>query len=226
MLIDAPTAAQIRDTATDVFRRPEFQRHRSLLERFLEWLARILRGRDAPTPEVQVGSGGSALGELLLYLLFAVLVAFVVWLVVRIARTYRRKPKERGEVDEPARIEEERPAAEWRSDAERAEAEGRWKDAMRDRYRELVSDLVERRILPDVPGRTTGELRVDMEQHAAAGAELFNEACLLFELPWYADVATGPEENARIRHIAAELRELETVDSAHSKRRRFEEAPA
>ena len=34
-------------------------------------------------------------------------------------------------------------------------------------------------------------------------AEDFESACLLFELPWYADVPTGGAENARIRELSA-----------------------
>lgn len=204
MLAEAPSPGAVRDAATEVFSRAEFERHRTLLERIAEWFAKLFRGREPRMGQLNAPSGGSALGELLLYLLLAAAVVVAVWLVVRTLRTRRVKRVEH-ELDDDPLVEEERAAVEWRSDAERAEAEGRWKDAMRDRYRELVAELVERRVLPDVAGRTTGELRLDMAAHAPVAAEPFSEACLLFELPWYADVATGPDENARLRALTNEV---------------------
>ncbi|MCC6226907.1 MAG: DUF4129 domain-containing protein [Microthrixaceae bacterium] len=207
MLAEGPTRDQVRDAAAEVFRRGEFQQRKSLLQRFMEWLAGLFDESEMSPPELRPG-GGSALGELLLYLLLAVLVVLAIWLIVRAVRARVRKSARVEPEDPEARLEEERPASEWRSDAERAESEGRWKDAMRDRYRELVAELTERRVLPDVPGRTTGELRADMAEHEPPMADPFSEACLLFELPWYADLPTGAEENSRIRqltdHILAE----------------------
>jgi len=68
---DAPTAQQVRDVAEEVFRRAEFQRRKSLLERVIDWIARLFRGREVDMPQVQPRSGSSALGHLLLYLLLA-----------------------------------------------------------------------------------------------------------------------------------------------------------
>lgn len=204
MFAEGPTRDQVRDVATEVFRRGEFQRHKSLLQRIIEWIEDLFDGNQVDTTVPSAG-GGSALGQLLLYLLLAVLVVILVWLLVRAARGRIRSTASDEPEDASARIEEERAASEWRSDAARAEAEGRWKDAMRDRYRELVAGLMEARALPDVPGRTTGELRLDIVAHLPAMADRFSEACLLFELPWYADLPTGPDENARIRALSAEI---------------------
>jgi len=200
MLAEGPTRDQVRDAAAEVFRRGEFQQRKSLLQKFMEWLDHLFDDADMNAPQVR-GGGSSALGQLLLYVLLAVLVVLAIWLVVRAVQNRVRRSGEDEPTDAEARIEEERPASEWRSDAERAESEGRWKDAMRDRYRELVAELIERRVLPDVAGRTTGELRADMAGHEPLMADPFSEACLLFELPWYADLATGAEENSRIREL-------------------------
>jgi hypothetical protein len=71
------------------------------------------------------------------------------------------------------------------------------------RYRELVAELVDRAVVGSVPGRTTGELRADVAANAAGVDAVFSEATLLFELPWYADAPTGPEQNARFKQLAA-----------------------
>jgi hypothetical protein len=200
MRLDGPTRRQIRDAAEEVFHRGEFQQHRSWLARIWEWILRHLHLRSPG--HVGGGGGGSVLGQLLLYVLFAVVVGALAWIVVRAVRDrVRRRRPEPDDEPEP-QIEEERTAAEWRTAAEAAEAEGRWKDAILLRYRELVAELVDQQVAEPVPGRTTGELRRDVAERAPSAADPFGEATLLFELPWYADVPTGPAESARFREAA------------------------
>ena len=94
---------------------------------------------------------------------------------------------------------------EWRSEAERAEDEERWKDAMLCRYRELVGELVDRGAIRAIPGLTTGELRLEVSTSVPDALDAFSEATTLFELPWYARVSTGPEENRQFRELARRI---------------------
>ena len=71
--------------------------------------------------------------------------------------------------------------------------------ALRARYRQLVRTLVDRRQLPDIAGRTTGELREDLARTTPDAGEAFDTASLLFELAWYAHVPTGAEQSAQFR---------------------------
>jgi hypothetical protein len=57
-------------------------------------------------------------------------------------------------------LEASRQPHEWQSEAEQYEAKGEWKLGLRARYRSLVSELIHRRQLRDIPGRTTGEIEV------------------------------------------------------------------
>jgi hypothetical protein len=100
-------------------------------------------------------------------------------------------------------VEHRRRAGEWADDAERFEAAGEWKLAVRARFRELVRTLVDRRQVADLAGRTTGELRDDLATTTPGATDAFDTACLLFELPWYAHVDTGAAENARFTAAAA-----------------------
>ena len=54
-------------------------------------------------------------------------------------------------------VELTRSAEEWRAEAERSEAEGRWAEGLRCRHRALVADLVRRGAIPEQAGRTAGE---------------------------------------------------------------------
>ena len=203
MWADGPTREEIRHAAEQVFVRGEFRRNRTIVERILAWIRDHLPHSSGPTP---AAGGSSGLAQLVLYLLGFAVVVLLVWIVVRVVRTRVRRSVVEDEVDPEPHIDEERTTAEWRSDAEVAESEGRWKDAIRFRYRELVAGLVEVGAVEPVAGRTTGELRADVARSSPAVAEAFSDASLLFEMPWYADRPTGPAENARLRELAGVVR--------------------
>jgi hypothetical protein len=195
---DQPTRDQIRHTATEVFGRGEFQQHRSLVERFMDWLQHLLPSRS--------GGGGSfsAAGGLFYYLALFALLVLLVFLIVVVVRGVRGRTRRQklDDVDTTVDPEVARTVGEWRSEAERAEADGRWKDAILCRYRELVGELVERGAVRAIPGLTTGELRAELATSAPAELDPFSEATTLFELPWYARASTGPDENRRFRDLA------------------------
>lgn len=190
-----------RDQVRDVMSGSAYDYSPSILERIQEWISdlfdRVLPD-GGPAPAGTFGGGaGSLVGFLVVALALAALVAVVV-AVVR--NRVARPPAE--EALSGSEVEHRRRADDWASEAERHEAAGEWKEAVRARYRALVRTLVDRRQLPDIAGRTTGELRADLARTTPAASEDFDTASLLFELPWYADVTTGPEENARFRAAA------------------------
>jgi hypothetical protein len=199
--------AEVRDQVRDVMARPEFDYGPSWLERAFEWigdqLSELFDAGDGTATGSSFGGGiGALFGWLLIILAVVAVVVLLAWAIVNRAGGTGRS--ERPAVTD-AEVEHRRRADEWLADAERLESEGRWKEAMRARYRNLVRVLVDRRQLPDVPGRTTGELRGDLDRTTPAAREDFDTCCLLFELPWYADVATGPAENARFQETAARV---------------------
>ncbi|HKY15100.1 MAG TPA: DUF4129 domain-containing protein [Microthrixaceae bacterium] len=192
--------SEVRDVAEEVFDRPEFRRDKSLIDRLVDWLSDLF-------PEPRTGGGEfAAAGNLLLYLFLAALIALVAWLVVRIVRGRLPRSPRRERDEATIELTGSRPPVDWAAEAEAAESEGRWKEALACRYRELVAELLERGVVPDVAGRTTGELRADVAAQAPAAAASFSEATELFELAWYADLPTGPEENRRFRQLADRAR--------------------
>jgi Domain of unknown function (DUF4129) len=154
---------------------------------------------------IQALSGGGA-GSIVGWIIIAALVAVVLFFVIRVARTTQRSPEQPVEVS----IEVRRSPTEWRAEAERYEAEGQWKEALRCRYRATVSDLIARKVVPDIPGRTVGEHRVDVRTAAPDADGPFNGATELFEQAWYGNRATGAAENARFRTLTDEV--LQEVD--------------
>jgi hypothetical protein len=186
----------VRQLADDIVARQEFQRpDPSPIEQARDWVfERIGDLLSAATG----GGAGSIVGAVVL----VALIGLVVWFAIRIGRTVQADGRVAAMTIEG--VHRRSPAA-WRAEAETLEGEGRWKEALRCRYRALVGDLVAEDLLDDVAGRTTGELRSDLAGRAPDRSEAFGAATELFELAWYADRTTGPEESARFQALAASV---------------------
>jgi hypothetical protein len=181
----------VRRAAREILRRPEFQPPKpNIIERILDWIGRQL---DRTLGGLGPGTGGA---NIVGWLLLLVAVGLIIWFVVRLTRQRTRRPPRPGaEVDITS--EAGRNAAQWRVEAGRLEAEGHWKDGLRCRYRGLVTDLVDRGVVDDIAGRTSGEYTRDMRTAAPGVAPDFATASDLFERAWYGDRPTGPPERDR-----------------------------
>jgi hypothetical protein len=190
-----PPADEARQRAEEILARPEFAPpEQSWFEKGIEWVDETIRSF---LNSLLAGGAGSIIA----WAVLGVLVAIVIVLVARVARTMQSVPVHA--VEQPG--EPRRSAIDWRAEAERLEADGEWKDAMRCRYRALVMELIERDMLRDVPGRTAGEYRVELREHAPQAATAFSGASELFERAWYGDLPTGEPENQRFRALARDV---------------------
>ena len=205
---------------------PAYEYGPSWWDRVVEWieeqLAKLFGGEPAPPPGG--GEFGGGIGQLVAWLLIALAVVALIAVVVYVLRNRVRRERDDDGPATETEIEHRRSAAAWRSDAEQLESEGEWKLALRARYRELVRTLTDRRQLPDVAGRTTGELRGDLAGTTPAAAGPFDTACTLFELAWYADVPTGPDERERFAAAARQVLDSQ-VETATSEVDRDSEGP-
>jgi hypothetical protein len=102
-------------------------------------------------------------------------------------------------------VELTRTAAAWRAEAEVLEADGRWSEGLRCRYRALVADLVRRGTIPEQAGRTAGEYARDVSAREPELAPAFAAATELFEAVWYGGAATGPSEAERFRLLDGQV---------------------
>jgi hypothetical protein len=200
-----PPPGEIRQRAHDVLSRAEFERHESVVQRILGWIGDQLN-------KISFGAGGGPgfLGNLISLLVLAGIVVVIVLLVrSMLGRTRMPKPDQTDELT--IELEDGRAATDWRTDAERLEAAGQWREAMRARYRELVRALIEDDMLDDLPGRTTGEYRAAFVRARPERADSFVELTDLFEAVWYGGVETDESDNSRFRHLAATARLREPV---------------
>src|SRR5207244_8332949 len=95
-----------------------------------------------------------------------------------------------------------RPPGDWEAGAAGHEAAGRWRDAVRCRYRALVADLARRGVVDEVPGRTSGEYRAEVTASLPAAAADFTGATDLFERAWYGAADAGPDDDERFKRLA------------------------
>lgn len=178
--------------------RPEFRENApGLVSQFLnllrEWIGRFL--------EAIVGAGRDDIVGTIVTVAFLVV---VVVLVVRFASRVRRDPSR----DVAVSGATGRAPREWLAEAEAHERAGRWREAVRCRYRLLLARLAARGLLDEVPGRTSGEyLREAGANLPAAGADL-RLATSAFEAAWYGD---RTPDAGQVRRVAEAVDRVEAV---------------
>ena len=186
------SGGEVERVTREVLNRPEFREPKpSLLVRAREW---VLDQFGRLLANLFQGGRGSIIG----WALLALVVALVVYLVVRFARGVTRDP----ELAAAGPTGTRRTATDWRAEAAAHEAKGEWRQALRCRYRALVADLAARGLVDEIPGRTAGEYRVEVARNVPAASADFAGATELFELAWYGNRPTGEPEADRFRDLA------------------------
>lgn len=151
-------------------------------------------------PDVTAPSAAAAGLNVATLLLWIALLAGLLLLVVVAARALARREARRateddGDEEEDAAVEvpgvavdRRREPVNWRHEADEHRRAGRYRDALRCRYRALVGDLARRGLIDEIPGRTTGEERAQLHDVDPAAARPFDRAADLFDGAWYGDV--------------------------------------
>jgi hypothetical protein len=197
-----PSPEEARQAADDILARPEYQEpDPSIPERVADRIGEWLDELNLPPPTAGLASIEAGWASALAWLVVAVLVV-VVFVILSRLRPSRRRRRAREDPLTLSETEIDRDPGMWRSEAERCEREGRWKDALRCRFRALIGQLIDRGVVRDLPGRTSGEFRVEVGRTAPDLAGDFAEASYLFDDAWYGDLPTGPSENAAFRQLA------------------------
>jgi hypothetical protein len=194
---------QARRVADEVLSRPEYQweddTSDSPLQDVVDWI------NDRLSDVVpSFGAGGGALPTWIGWVVLALLVALLLLVLWRGRAGFRRdrRPKrERAVVVAEAGDE----SVDWAAEAARHEAEGRWRDGLRCRYRALVGELSDRDVIPDLVGRTAGEFVADVRRTSPPAAPAFRRATDVFEAAWYGGAAGGPDDRDRFARLADEV---------------------
>lgn len=150
------------------------------------------------------------------WIIWLVLIAAVVWVLFMIVRSIvnrtpggRRRRANRAtrsatedeiELDRVA-VDHTREPIDWRAEAEAHRRQGRYREALRCRYRALVGDLARRGLIDEIPGRTTGEERSQLQHVQPAAGRPFSDAADLFDGAWYGHADVGAAEDDRFRTL-------------------------
>ena len=122
----------------------------------------------------------------------------------RLPRRRRRATAERPATPDaepvltPADPEEDTVVVGGLSPADRLAAEGRYAEAIRQRLRDTLRDLVAARLVPPQPGWTAAELAAMASAQRPAVASPLGHATELFSAVWYGD---RPAEHAHDQHM-------------------------
>lgn len=182
----------------------------------------------APKPPTSGRSGGSLDLSFLSLLLWAVFIAAVLvlltllvrWLLSKNGGHLRRRAvqgdDEEGDIVErdAVAIDRSREPTNWRREAEEHRRAGRYRDALRCRYRALVGDLARRGLIDEIPGRTTGEERAQLRRVTPSASAPFNAAADLFDGAWYGHCDVGADDDDRFQTF-----ERDVLDTATGARR-------
>jgi hypothetical protein len=147
--------------------------------------------------------------DLLLWVLVIAVLVAIVWLVVRaiLNRTGHRSARAKhagdsvDDVDiverDAVAVDRSREPGNWRAEADDHRRAGRFREALRCRYRALVGDLARRGLIDEIPGRTTGEERAQLRHVQPAAGTPFDAAADLFDGAWYghADVDAAADDH-------------------------------
>jgi hypothetical protein len=137
------------------------------------------------------------------------------WRLPRLRRPRRRRtmPKEPADtaatepvITLPAPDEEPVPAPGGMSLADRLAAEGRYAEAIRQRLRDAVGDLVAARVIAPQPGWTAAELAATAAAQRPAVAGPLGAATELFSEIWYGDRPAYRDHDEHMRTLTAQVR--------------------
>jgi hypothetical protein len=201
VVLPAPTndPNRIKSLTQQILGRREFQPpRRTLLQAAWHWLAQEF---GKLLSELFGGGGiGSNVGAVAVVAL--VTVAVITLVVITVVRGGPGRRAAGSPVVTLRGYGSARTPGQWRAEAAEHEAAGRWRDALRCRYRALVAELVGRGVVEEIPGRTSGEYRREVGAVAPAAAPAFDGATELFEQAWYGDRPTGREDQEAFDDLA------------------------
>jgi len=183
----------------ELARRPYQEAQPPLLVRLGTWLLRELT-------ELLDGAAGAAPGGWLGLLLLLTLVALVVAVVL-----VRLRPRRDGRGGALFGGERVRTAADHRTRADEAAAQGRFADAVRERLRAVVRELEARGVLDPRPGRTADEVAREAGAVVPETADDLRAAVRVFDEVWYGGRPATAESYALLVDVDRRLTERRLV---------------
>jgi hypothetical protein len=191
-----PPPDEARSWLRDELLHPEYHQQ-NLVQQLLDWLQRrVGAGLDA-------AQDAPPLSTLAAMVVLVLLVLGLGWLLSRVRLTARTRDEQRAVL-----TDEVVTAAELRSRAETALADGRHEDAVVDGFRALAVRQVERGRLDDAPGATAHEVAASLAASYPEQRPRVTGCALLFEAVLYGDRPASRDQAAGLLALDDELAAL------------------
>lgn len=186
-----PDADTARRWAQEELAHPIYRERESLLNALLRWISEQLTGMQVALAGVDARAVAVVVAAIVLaVVLVALLVAGPVRRTRRAART-----------STALFVDDTRTADELRASADALAADGRWSEAVLDRFRAVLRAMEERAVLDERPGRTADEAAADASAVLPACAADLHRASRLFDDVCYGDVEADEADDAWLRQV-------------------------
>lgn len=195
-----PDAETARHWAEAELADPIYHQGQSLLDRVLEWFQEFLDEAQRSAANVDVGTASLALGAVLV-----VAVALVLTYTGPVRRARRARAEQLVFEDDT------RTAAEIRASADAFAADGRWSEAVLERFRALLRSLEERAILAERPGWTADEAAREAGAALPGCAADLRRASRLFDDVRYGDGTGTAADDTWLRGLDDTVRAARPV---------------
>jgi hypothetical protein len=167
----------------------------SLLTRAVDWVWDHVREF---LDRASDAAPGGRIGLLLLVVAVAVVVGVLIWRFGAPGRSARVRPGADAVTPTRTAVEHER-------QADAYAAEERWAEAIRERLRGLVANLVDRGLVDNRPGRTASEVASVAGRALPSAAEDLAAAVQIFADVWYGGREASAEQDERMREAASRV---------------------
>lgn len=186
-----PDAGTARRWVEQELSDPIYHERPSLIEMALDWLLERLQEAETAMSGLDARAAALVIGGLLVV---GLTVALVVAGPVRRARRASRPSAEVFGADV-------RTAAELRASADSLAAQGRWAEAVLDRFRAVLRALEDRALLDERPGRTAHEAAEEAAARLPACAQDLRRAGRLFDDVCYGHAEAGERDDQWLREV-------------------------
>jgi hypothetical protein len=191
----------VRAAAREILSQPEYTAHE------MTWWRQLMYYAAHPWEAVSDGIdwllghlAGTGPGAVVAWIFVVAFLGGLVFLIVTLTRSTTRDNAIPVGLAPSTR---DRTPAEFLEEAERMEAEGRWRQAIRMRYAALLAELGLAGFIRLRPGRTTGEYLMEVRSNLPAAAESFGSATQVFERAWYGKGEPDQSDLQQFKHAAS-----------------------
>ncbi|HEX6335913.1 MAG TPA: DUF4129 domain-containing protein [Jiangellaceae bacterium] len=185
---------EARELAERELANPRYDSDPPLLQQAFEWIVQQLN-------ELLAAAGGTLSGPWGLALL-ALIVVVVAIILLRYGPPARRRS-----LTEAVFGATQRSAREYRAAADAAAEDGRWAEAVIERFRAVIADLDERGFIDVRPGMTADEAARDAGQAMPELASELPPAAALFDAVYYGGHEATRDDDRRLRALETAVRE-------------------